>query len=238
LTYTIPSRAILFLLLCSAAVVPVRSQSADSASVWLGDDWYFTVPGPFLPDLATFTPRLIRAEVRLKQFIRSEQFFLLRKRYDDTLAVDAIYDRAMLLTEGNIRDALFIATVAVMDHRQLGLKLPLLGSVYLPLTTESDSLFRLRRTHLPKKILDDNSRAADKDKLQHFFGSAFLAYATNSQRFAATVGDLFELGEDAFVLGGRSDDRDQLANAKGRRFGRGLLKDPDLLPSDILWEER
>ncbi|MCK9407854.1 MAG: hypothetical protein M0R68_01840 [Bacteroidetes bacterium] len=213
----------------------LNAQFSAPDSVWLNDDWYFPDIASSFVDPAEFLPPLLRAETKIKRYLRDERFYDLRKRYDDTLAVDAIFDRALMLCEGNIRMALLISTIAVMDHRRLGLKIPLIGSFFLPLTSENDSLFRLRRTHLPKKLLSDNVRASDKDKLQHFFGSAYLAYTTNSNVIAEYIGDLFELGEDRFVLGGRSDDRDQLANAKGRLFGLGLLKDAGLLPSDILW---
>jgi hypothetical protein len=49
------------------------------------------------------------------------------------------------------------------------------------------------------------------------------------------IGDLFEIGEDRFVLGGKDDPLDKKANAKGREFGLRLLKDENVLPSDVLW---
>jgi hypothetical protein len=205
-------------------------------TAWLNEDWYYSDTSASFVDAVEFLPRFFRDEAMLKRYLRNERFFGLRKTYDDTLAVDAIFDRAMMLTHGNIGRALLISTFGVMDHRQLGFKVPLFGSVYMPLTSENDSLFRLRRTHLPKKLLSDDLRASDKDKLQHFFGSAYLAYTTNSSVISEFIGDLFEMGEDRFVLGGRSDPRDQLANAKGREFGLGLLKDIELLPSDVLWK--
>jgi hypothetical protein len=215
--------------------LPLPAQSEPSDSLWLNDDWYYTVESPSFIDLTKLLPAMFRDEALLKRYLRDERFYDLRKRYDDTLAVDAIYDRAMLIADGDIEHALLISTAAVMDHRRLGLQLPLLGAVWFPLTFESDSLFRLRRTHLPKKVLDDKPRGSDKDKLQHFFGSAYVAYTTNSETAARWVGDLMEKGEDSFVLGGRDDIRDRLANERGRRFGLRLLHDPALLPSDVLW---
>lgn len=214
----------------------LSAQTETADSLWLNDDWYFSVENPSIFDLTAFLPPLLNREALLKRYLRDERFYNVRKSYDDTLAVDAIYDRAMLLTDGNIKQALLISTLAVMDHRRLGLRLPLIGAVYLPLTFENDSLFRRRRTHLPKKVLDDNPRASDKDKLQHFFGSAYITYATGSKVIAEWIGDLLETGEESFVLGGRDDIRDRLANEKGRKFGSMLMRNPDLLPSDILWK--
>ncbi|MBP9211260.1 MAG: hypothetical protein KBF97_00600 [Bacteroidetes bacterium] len=214
--------------------VPAAAQ-AQSDTLWLAEPWYFDAGPAALTDAARFLPPVFREGVLLKRYIRDDRFYQLRKSFDDTLAVDAIYDRALHLTEGDIGMALLVAAIAVMDHRQLGLKIPLLGTVYLPLTMESDSLFKVRRTNLPKRILTDGPKAVDKDKLQHFFGSAFLAYAVNSPIFAEHVGDWVEEWEQRFVLGGKKDRRDQAANALGREFGFGLQKDPEILPSDILW---
>ena len=52
------------------------------------------------------------------------------------------------------------------------------------------------------------------------------------------ISDLLETGEDSFVLGGRYDERDRLANEKGREFGLRLLEDAATLPSDVLWGEQ
>ncbi len=224
--------------LCVLGSAAAFSQSADNDSLWLTEEWYFLPAAQSIVDPAAFLPKIVTAELHLKRYIREERFYELRKVLDDTLAVDAIFDRALMLTDGNVLHALLISTFAVMDHHRLGINVPLIGSVFIPLTFESDSSFRLRRTHLPKKLLDDNPRASDKDKLQHFFGSAFIAYATNSDSFGKWVGDLFELGEDKFVLGGRDDARDRLANERGREFGLRLLKEEWLLPSDILWPQK
>lgn len=213
----------------------ILSQEKDS--VWLNDDWYYSTQDSSLIDLTNFFPSIFKNEAHLKRYLRDDRFYELRRMYDDTLAVDAIFDRAMLIADDDIGHALLISTFAVMDHQRLGLKLPVLGSVYVPLTFENDSLFRLRRTHLPKKLLNEK-KTNDKDKLQHFFGSAFIVYITNSNSFAEMIGNLFELGEDRFVLGGRDDPQDKKANAKGREFGLRLLNDEKVLPSDILWDER
>ncbi|MBI2428615.1 MAG: hypothetical protein HYV29_07455 [Ignavibacteriales bacterium] len=203
---------------------------------WLNDDWYYSTDDSSFIDPTNFLPTIFKDEAHLKRYLRDDRFYALRKSHDDTLAVDAIFDRAMLIAEDDVKQALLISTLAVMDHRRLGLRIPLLGSIYLPLTAESDSLFRIRRTHLPKKVLDDKQRASDKDKLQHFFGSAYVAYVFNSDGIARWIGDLFEIGEDRFVLGGRTDERDKLANEKGREFGLRLLRDARTLPSDVLWQ--
>jgi hypothetical protein len=214
----------------------LSSQTIVQDSLWLNDDWYFSAEDPSFIDITNFLPSFFKDEAHLKRYLRDDRFYELRKSYDDTLAVDAIFDRAMLIADNDVQHALLIATFAVMDHRRLGLRIPLIGSVYLPLTFESDSVFRVRRTHLPKKLLEDNRRASDKDKLQHFFGSAYVAYMFNSNAIARWFGDLLETGEESFVLGGRIDERDKLANEKGREFGLRLLHDARTMPSDVLWK--
>jgi len=226
----------IFLFICFPLLL--SSQTVNKDSLWLADDWYYSTEDSSVIDFTNYLPPFLKDEAFLKRYLRNDRFYELRKFHDDTLAVDAIFDRAMLIADGNVKHALLISTFAVMDHRKLGLKIPLIGPLYLPLTTENDSLFRLRRTHLPKKLLSDKQRASDKDKLQHFFGSAFVAYLTNSSTIARWIGDLLETGEESFVLGGRYDKRDRLANEKGREFGLRLLRDENVLPSDVLWGEK
>ncbi len=223
----------IFLFVCCSFIGYAQTESNDT--VWLNNDWYYSTEDSSFIDLTNFLPLLLKDEAHLKRYLRDNRFYELRKYYDDTLAVDAIFDRAMLIADGDVKHALLISTLAVMDHQKLGFKVPIIGSIYVPLTIENDSMFRLRRTHLPKKILNDNPKASDKDKLQHFFGSAYLAYYTNSNSFVEWIGDLFELGENRFVMGGNNDPRDKMANAKGRIFGLRLLKDENVLPSDVLW---
>ncbi len=225
-----------FCILSSPCSFGQAHESSDSLTERLTPEWYYEPTDSSFIDSSELLPDLFRHQVRLKEYIRDPRFFALRKSHDDTLAVDAIFDRAMLLADGNVKEALWISLFSVMDHRSLGFTLPLIGSVYIPLTLESDLQFKQRRTHLPKRILNDKNRTTDKDKLQHFFGSAFLAYQTNSDVLVEWIGDLLESGEDAFVVGGNDDPRDKMANAKGREFGLRLLKDVTVMPSDVLWK--
>ncbi|MFZ4622364.1 MAG: hypothetical protein ACOYNS_17510, partial [Bacteroidota bacterium] len=191
------------------------AQEKDTSEVWLNEDWYYGVHDSTFFDTSSLLPELFQHQVKLKEYLRDPRFYSLRRAYNDTLAVDAIFDRAMLLAEGNVKEALWISLFSVMEHRSMGFRVPLIGTLYIPLTLESDSLFKLRRTNLPKKVLNDKVVTSDKDKLQHFFGSAFLAYETNSNTFVEWVGNLLELGENKFVVGGNDDPRDRAANAKG-----------------------
>jgi hypothetical protein len=124
--------------------------------------------------------------------------------------------------------------IACLDHQNVDLKVPLIGVVDLPLTFEEDSLFKARHRNLPSRLYSDTPPEGDKDKLQHFFGSAYIAFASESRELARTSGDLIEWGEAQFVVGGVDDPRDRRSNKQGERFGHDLLSVKNLLPSDYL----
>ncbi len=181
-------------------------------------------------------PRLVTDEMQLKRYIRDKRFIDVRRFYGDLVAVDAIYQKALQLTDYNIHDALLITLFATMDHQRVGLRIPVLGTVFLPLTAESDSLFQSRWTSLPSRLFSGEGRSEgnDRDKLQHFFGSALITYVLRSSESAALVGSFVEWGEEAFIVGGQSDRWDRYANQRGRLFGMALEDTPTGLPSEFL----
>jgi hypothetical protein len=187
--------------------------------------------------LNLFVPRGVKDTWRLKRFLRSEKFQYLKISRGDLRAVDEIYRRALEITNGDITEALFICVLSTMEHRTVGVRFPLLHfPVYVPLTSETDSLFRVRISRLPSKIYLDTppGEFGDKDKLQHFFGSAFLSYSSRSRRLSSFAGDFVEWGEEAFIIDGLRDIRDLRANHQGREFGLAIGRDADVQPSDFL----
>ena len=182
-------------------------------------------------------PALMRDEIALKHYIRDPRFLELRRQCNDTMAVDAIFGRALEIADGSMSDALLIATLATFDHFRLGIRIPLIGTLYLPLTTESALAYNQRYIHLPRRVLPDSvgRRRSDRDKLQHFFGSAFMTYVFDSRSVARAFGDFVEWGEPLFIVGGDFDDRDKFANRLGQEFGMRLLDGEDVWPSDVLW---
>lgn len=184
-----------------------------------------------------FLPKLLQDGVRLKEYIVSEEFAAFKERYGDRYAVDAIFDEAMRLSWNNIHEALIISCAATMDHRKFGVKLPLLGPLlWVPLSSEFEDEFRLRVHALPRKLYPDTppGDAGDRDKLQHFFGSAFLSYTFASRSISERIGEFIEWGEEAFVVDGALDERDFRANRQGQEFGLRLLDDEEVLPSSFL----
>lgn len=178
-----------------------------------------------------FLPSLVKDEMKLKRYVRDGRFRGIRAYYGDLTAVDALYSKALQLVDYNVRDALLITFFATMDHRRVGVKLPVLNSLSLPLTAESDSLFHLRWSNLPSRLYTDGGNEGDRDKLQHFFGSAFIAYGFRSSESASLAASFVEWGEETFIVGGLNDWRDGRADDQGSLFGQALEEDPSLLPS-------
>lgn len=213
----------------SASLSP--EQSLDGGEL---DDGEFSLAEKIL---TLFVPRGVKDTWRLKRYLRSERFKLIREKLGDLLAVNEIYRRALEVTDGDVTEALFISTLATMEHRKVEMRIPLLGiSIYLPLTSEAESTFRTRVSQLPSHFYADSPRgeAGDRDKLQHFFGSAFLAYSSRSRGLANLVGDFVEWAEDELIIDGASDARDQRANLQGIEFGLALGDWPLALPTEFL----
>jgi hypothetical protein len=181
-----------------------------------------------------FTPQLITDTKRIRDYVRDPRFRVLTRRCGDLRAVDAIYVCALKVADFDMARALFLSLMAVLEHQNVKLKLPIVSSITLPLTFEEDSLFRARREQLPMHVYPDSPAGGDRDKLQHFFASAYISFASESPELARASGNAVEWGEAQFVVGGADDYRDRRANKHGERFGRDLLVVKTLLPSDYL----
>ena len=181
-----------------------------------------------------FTPDLIKETKQIRTYIRDPRFAELVKRCGDVRAMDYIFLKALKIADHYVPRALFLSMIGCLDHRNLDVKVPLIGVVDIPLTLEDDTLFKSRYGNLPSRLYDDTPPEGDKDKLQHFFGSAYIAFASESRELARTSGDLVEWGEAKFVVGGIDDPRDRRSNKQGERFGHDLLVVKNLLPSDYL----
>lgn len=181
-----------------------------------------------------FTPEIIKETRQIRAYIRDRRFAELVKRCGGVRAMDFLYLKALKISDHNIARSLFLSMIACLDHQNVDLKVPLIGVLDLPMTFEEDSLFKARYANLPSRLYDDTPQEGDKDKLQHFFGSAYIAYASESRELARTSGNLIEWGEAQFVVGGVDDPRDRRSNKQGERFGHDLLAVKNLLPSDYL----
>lgn len=227
-------------LLLASFPVPVLPQCADSASTdglhWEFDEEEsesFSLTG-FLSDV--FTPQLIRDTRNIRAYVRDARFAELLRRCGDLRAVDGIFLKALRVSEFNIGRALFLSMMACLEHQNVEVAMPVVGTVGLPLTFEEDSLFKARTANLPCRIYEDSppGAAGDRDKLQHFFGSAYISYVSDSPELARATGNFVEWGEAKMIVGGADDVRDRRANKQGETFGYDLIYVKTLLPSDYL----
>jgi hypothetical protein len=179
-------------------------------------------------------PVVFNSVQELKTLLRGEEFQHIRERWGDRYAVDVAFRWAEQLCWNNRAVSLFAVFLAMMDHRNVGFRVPLLGPIlWLPLSGEFPEEFTERIRALPTHLFPDSPPGTygDRDKLQHFFGSAFLSYVFGSSAPAKRIGDFIEWGEDAFVVEGTYDLRDLEANERGRRFAARLREDREALPS-------
>jgi len=234
----ITSRSVFLTILLSIAW---SAMSPVTASAQNEPPWYlqFEDPGPLEALFTWYPPLFIKNGIDLKDFIRSETFSAIRRREGDRKAADAIFVYAMTLTRNNTSAALLITTVATLDHYVVGIKVPLLN-LYLPLSNESRDEFADRVKNLPARLYSDSPAGrpgdsgyrGDRDKLQHFFGSAYIAFSCESRGAADRVGDFIEIGEAAAIVDGVLDSRDRRANWNGSQFGTALLSNNRQYPSD------
>jgi len=182
------------------------------------------------------TPGIFRDVRKLRNYIRSGEYAGKIAVHGDLYAMDDIYQKALDIEEGCIQDALFVSALAVVDHKKLELHFPLNITIPVPLTLESDTLFNARLRNLPAHIYPDSPRDwfGDKDKPQHFFGSAYLTYLLRSREIADFIGKAIEQGESIGGLEGAGDPRDVRSNRHGQDFGMALLRNPTMKPSDII----
>ncbi len=182
-----------------------------------------------------FPIKIIQDESLLRDLVVSQEFAAYRHRRGDPASVDYLFRHALKLAWGNTGEALLICMLATFDHRTVGIQLPVIGPVlWLPLTGEFRDEFRTRLASLPTTLYPDTPPEGDRDKLQHFFGSAFLTVVFGSPESADEIGEFVETGEEQFIVGGVNDVRDVRANRQGQRFAAALSTRLDALPSEFL----
>lgn len=182
-------------------------------------------------------PKVFADAWLLREFVRSGDFAEIRREHGDVAATDAMFARARELSWHNNAEALLISLAASIDHRRVGIRVPPLGiTLWLPLTSEFPDEFGERIAALPRRIYPDTppGRSGDRDKLQHFFGSALLAFLFEAPGPSDRFGDFVEWGEERFIVDGTMDPRDLRANWQGQQFGLALLDDPRTRPSRFL----
>jgi hypothetical protein len=172
----------------------------------------------------------------ISEFIASDYFKNLDKSNSDLALTDTIYLRAVHYKDHDYSEALLALTFAVIPYKSVPVKIPLIGiKLNFPLTSDCDSIFVLKNRNIPKEFYDDTPAGnyGDKDKLAHFFGSAYISYTSRIFDLGNLIGYFVESFEDKFKVQSAVDPRDMRTNTLGQLFGRILKINKEILPSDV-----
>ena len=172
----------------------------------------------------------------ISEYIASEGFIHLRNEIGDVSAADSIFLVATNFTNGNISDALLALMFATVPYREVPVQIPLINSIVnYPLTSAEVEIFLKKNENLPRYLFFDTpqNNYGDKDKLAHFFGSAFLSYESHIFDMGKLIGYFVEAFEESFKVQSSVDLRDLDVNDFGRLFGTLLKENKELLPSQI-----
>lgn len=179
---------------------------------------------------------LSRTVNHISEYIASERFSEIRNISGDLTATDSIFLEALKFTNENHSDALLALMFATVPYREVPIQIPLIKSIVLyPLTSADEETFLKKNENLPQYLFFDTpqNNYGDKDKLAHFFGSAFLSYESNIFDLGKLIGYFVEAFEESFKVQSSADLRDLDVNDYGRLFGNLLKENNKLLPSQI-----
>lgn len=172
-------------------------------------------------------PQPIVNTYRMRDFLSDDYFKNYKIKFGDKKAIDEIYNYALWLTDNDIAQSLFIITLATLPYKKTPAKIPILNfDIMFYFSLESEDNFKRRFDNIPSHFLIDSplNYFGDKDKLPHFFGSAFLSYISDTKLLSKYVGEMIEIGEAFFNLEGYYDERDTKMNKLGSEFGLDLVR--------------
>ncbi len=173
----------------------------------------------------------------LSRYIAEGEFQALRSKINDFALIDSIYLESVNYSENDLGDALFNLTFSVIPYNHIPLASPNLGiKINIPLTHSVDSVFHIKNLNLPRNFFYDSplNDLSDKDKLAHFFGSAYLSYSSSWFDITEIIGIFVEDFEEKFYVQSKIDQRDIRSDNLGNIFGKALKKNNKLLPSQVL----
>ena len=182
--------------------------------------------------LKFFLPKGVAEGVALRSYLRSKAWDRFRKLHSDRESFDEIFDDADELCNDNRTAAILASSIACLEHKTIPIKLFFGMTLEIPLTMESQQDFDARVSKLPEYIYE--AKISDRDKLQHFFFSAYFMRILKMNSFVTLLGDGVEIGENLFIVGGVDDLRDRHANKDGIRFGDACDNDTLSMPSQFL----
>ncbi len=169
-------------------------------------------------------------------FIASDYFKNLKSSNNDAVLADSIFLRAVKFYDDDIDEALLALTFACVPYNKIPIIIPLINiKIYYPLTSADDSTFKKKNKNLPRYLFYDTpqNKYGDKDKLAHFFGSAFISYSSNIFDLGDLIGYFVENFEENFKVQSAIDERDLRTNKLGNIFGEFLKENKNILPSQI-----
>jgi len=175
--------------------------------------------------------------VYLSKFIASDYFSSLKSNSAGTAAVDTIYLRSLHYFNNDFSEAMLALVFVLIPYDEITIKFPLLNfpmTIHLPVAPEP--LFTKKTKNTPSIFFPDSpiGMMGDKDKLPHFFGTAFIEYNFPFFNLSKFLGIFVEKFEESFFLQGAMDKRDLYVNRLGAKFGRALRTDGSRLPSEFL----
>ncbi len=175
--------------------------------------------------------------VSLTKYITCSESFNPPHKGSDIDLVDSIYFNALRITGGDISSALAACTWTCLPVRSATIVSPVFGTRFIiPFFSAGDSICREKNRRLPVYLFDDSPRSAsgDIDKLAHFFGTAYIEFNSFIPGVTEFFGWFIEVFEQTFKLDSKISYRDIKVNSLGIKFGNGLKKKNDLLPSQFL----
>ncbi len=85
---------------------------------------------------------LSKAVNYISKYIASEEFVLAKKKFGDVAAVDTLFNKAIITTNGNISECLLALMFSTVPYREIPINIPILNStVYYPLISAEEELF-------------------------------------------------------------------------------------------------
>ncbi len=173
----------------------------------------------------------------LTEYIASSPAFDTKDSKSHIDLVDSIFLHALSISDGDISGALAACTWTCLTVRTATVISPLIGyPLVIPFFSASDSVFRDKNRRLPRYLFPDSppSGSGDVDKLAHFFGTAYIEYNSFIAGVTYFFGVFIEVFEESFKVDSKFSVRDVNVNSLGIKFGDGLKKKSDLLPSQFL----
>ncbi len=173
----------------------------------------------------------------ISEFIASEKFIDIKNEYGELQAVDSVFYTALRICDSNFSETLLALTFTTVPYREVPIQMPLSTLLlYYPLISADNGTYLKKNDNLPRYIFFDSppNNYGDKDKLAHFFGSAYLSYASNIFDLGNLIGYFVEVFEEKFKVQSEIDERDLFTNRLGNLFGKVIKRNKNAQPSQIL----